>query len=161
MERVFVGLGGNQGDTRAIFKQAITQIANLPDVECNACSGFYLSPAWGGVDQSDFINSVLELHAKCEPQELLNHLLEIERQHGRNRDLEQHWGPRRLDCDILLFGQRIVHSETLSIPHPRLALRAFVLVPLAELDASLTVPGLGTVQSLLDALPAYTIQHIE
>jgi 2-amino-4-hydroxy-6-hydroxymethyldihydropteridine diphosphokinase len=161
MERVFIGLGGNQGDSLATLKRALQQISALPNTTYIASSHFYQSPAWGGVEQADFINAVLEIHTQYTPQQLLQQLLDIERQHGRNRTLEQHWGPRRLDCDILLFGQREIHSELLRIPHPRMAQRAFVLVPLAEIDANLPVPGLGSVQSLLDDLPAYTIQCIE
>lgn len=161
MERVFVGLGGNQGDSLAILKQAAIELNTLPNTRIVAASSYYQSPAWGGVEQADFVNSVVELHTQYTPQELLAQLLDIERQHGRNRELEQHWGPRRLDCDILLYGQRILHSEWLSIPHSHMAQRAFVLVPLAEIDASLFVPSLGSVQSLLDDLPAYTIHLIE
>ncbi len=161
MERAFIGLGGNQGDSLAILNQAITQISALPSVERVNRSSFYLSPAWGGVEQADFTNAALELYTRYTPQELLEQLLGIERLHGRNRLLEQHWGPRRLDCDILLFGQQVLHTESLSIPHPRMAQRAFVLVPLIELDPGLHVPGLGAVKSLLDDLPAYTIHRIE
>ena len=161
MERVFIGLGGNQGDSLATLKRAAQQISALPNTTHVAASHFYQSPAWGGVEQADFINAVLEVYTQLTPQELLERLLDIERQHGRNRELELHWGPRVLDCDILLFGQRVLHSESLSIPHPRMAQRAFVLVPLAEIDASLPVPGLGSVQSLLDDLSECTIQLIE
>ncbi len=161
MERIFIGLGGNQGDSLAILKRAAQQILALPNTTHVATSHFYQSPAWGGVEQADFINAVLEIRTQLTPQELLEQLLDVERQHGRNRELELHWGPRVLDCDILLFGQRVVHSESLSIPHPRMAQRAFVLVPLAEIDANLPVPGLGSVQSLLDDLSECTIQLIE
>ncbi len=161
MERVFIGLGSNQGDSLAILKQAVIQVNALPNTRIVKVSSYYQTPAWGGIEQADFINAALELHTLFTPQELLEQLLDIERQHGRNRKLELHWGPRRLDCDILLFGQRILRSESLSIPHQRLAQRAFVLVPLAEIDASLPVPGFGNVQSLLDDLPTYTIERIE
>ncbi len=161
MERVFIGLGSNQGDSLAILKQAIANIHALPNTEVVAASSYYQSPAWGGVEQADFINAALELRTEYAPHELLMQLLNIERQHGRNRALEQHWGPRRLDCDILLFGQREIHSEWLSIPHPRMAQRAFVLVPLAEIDVNLPVPGLGSVQHLLAAISVDTIQLIQ
>jgi 2-amino-4-hydroxy-6-hydroxymethyldihydropteridine diphosphokinase len=161
MERVFIGLGSNQGDSVAILKQAIMQVNALPNTRIVKVSSYYQTPAWGGIEQADFINAVLELHTLFTPYELLEQLLDIERQHGRSRKFEQHWGPRRLDCDILLFGQRVLHSESLSIPHRHMAQRAFVLVPLAEIDASLPVPGFGSVQSLLDDLPTYTIERIE
>ena len=159
-ERVFIGLGGNLGDVPSTLKQAIACISELHGVAYVAHSGFYRTPPWGGVEQPDYINAVLELDTKLEPQELLDRLLDVERQHGRKRADELHWGPRTLDCDILLFGDRVLHGGSLSIPHPRMAERAFVLVPLAELDGNLTVPGLGSVCSLLERLAPQPIHPI-
>ena len=147
-ERVFIGLGGNLGDVPSTLKQAIACISELPGVAYVAHSGFYRTPPWGGVEQPDYINAVLELDTK------------LERQHGRKRTDELHWGPRTLDCDILLFGDRVLHGGSLSIPHPRMAERAFVLVPLAELDGNLTVPGQGSLRSLLERLAPQPIRLI-
>ncbi|MBP6533456.1 MAG: 2-amino-4-hydroxy-6-hydroxymethyldihydropteridine diphosphokinase [Arenimonas sp.] len=159
-ERVFIGLGGNLGDVPSTLKQAIACISAVPGVAYVAHSGFYRTPPWGGVEQPDYINAVLELDAELEPQELLDRLLDVERQYGRKRAEEQHWGPRTLDCDILLFGDHVLHGGSLTIPHPRMAERAFVLVPLAELDGDLTVPGQGSVRSLLERLAQQPIQLI-
>lgn len=160
MERVFIGLGGNQGDVAAIFETAIADISALPDIEYQRRSGLYRSPPWGGIEQPDFINTVLEVRAGCEPEVLLRQLLDIERQHGRNRADERHWGPRTLDCDILLFGERSLHTRSLSIPHPRMSQRAFVLVPLSELDADLHIPDAGPLQDLLGHLLPQPIRLI-
>lgn len=160
-ERVFIGLGGNLGDVPSTLKQAIVQISALPGVTYVANSGFYRTPPWGGVAQPDYVNAVLELDTVLEPQELLVQLLDIERRHGRDRSGERHWGPRTLDCDILLYADRSVDTPSLTIPHPRMTQRAFVLVPLAELNDQLTVPGEGPLQSLIERLPPQTIRLIE
>jgi 2-amino-4-hydroxy-6-hydroxymethyldihydropteridine diphosphokinase len=160
MERVFIGLGGNQGDVAATFEAAIAEISVLPDIEYLRHSGLYRSPPWGGVEQPDFINAVLEVRAGCEPGLLLRQLLDVERKHGRNRADERHWGPRTLDCDILLFGERVLHTGSLTIPHPRMSQRAFVLVPLAELDAELHIPDAGPLQDLLGSLHPQPIRLI-
>lgn len=159
-ERVFIGLGGNLGDVPSTLKQAIARISALPGVACVAHSGFYRTPPWGGIAQPDYINAVLELDTVLEPQELLEQLLDIERRHGRDRSGELHWGPRTLDCDILLYGDRVLAGGSLTIPHPRMTQRAFVLVPLAELDGNLTVPGQGTVRALLESLAPQPIHLI-
>lgn len=160
-ERVYIGLGGNLGDVPSTLNQAIARISALPGVVYVAHSGFYRTPPWGGVEQPDYINAVLELDTGLEPQELLELLLDIERQHGRERSGGPRWGPRTLDCDILLYADRSVHTESLTIPHPRMTQRAFVLVPLAELNARLTIPGEGPLRSLLERLPPQPIRLIE
>jgi 2-amino-4-hydroxy-6-hydroxymethyldihydropteridine diphosphokinase len=152
MARVFIGLGGNLGNTFAILTQAIEQIAKLPGCEFISKSSFYLSPAWGGVDQDDFINAVIEIQTDLAPVILLNALLDVEKNFGRNRENEVRWGPRSLDCDILLFDDLQINSEQLIVPHPRMTQRAFVLKPLAELDLHLVIAEFGTVSTLLNAV---------
>ncbi len=159
-ERVFIGLGGNQGDSAAILRSAAEAIAELPRTRLVAVSGSYRTPAWGGVEQPDYLNAVLELDTALPPGVLLHELLDIERRHGRDRQAEARWGPRTLDCDILLYGQRRIDAEGLQVPHPRMAERAFVLVPLAELAPDLTVPGQGALMALLAALPQQPIERI-
>lgn len=151
-ERVFIGLGGNVGDVASTMQSALAAIGELPGTQLISCSSLYTSPAHGGIAQADYINAVLEIQTAASPQELLEDLLAIERNHGRDRAIEQRWGPRRLDLDILLFGQRIIGESELQIPHPRLAERVFVLAPLAELDKDLTIPGLGALMPLLENL---------
>jgi 2-amino-4-hydroxy-6-hydroxymethyldihydropteridine diphosphokinase len=160
-ERAFIGLGGNLGDVPSTLKHAIAMISALPDVAYVAQSGFYRTPPWGGVEQPDYVNAVLELDTGLEPHALLEQLLEIERRHGRDRSGELHWGPRTLDCDILLYADRSVVTPSLTIPHPRMTQRAFVLVPLAELNDQLSVPGEGPLRLLLERLPPQPIRLIE
>lgn len=148
-ERVFIGLGGNLGDSKALLKKAARQIGGLPETRLLRISGLYRSPAWGGIEQPDYINAVLEISTRLQPLELLRQLLAIERDNGRERQAERRWGPRTLDCDILLFGERRLQSAELTVPHPRMAGRAFVLVPLAEIAPDLVLPDAGAVSSLV------------
>lgn len=159
-ERVFIGLGGNQGDTAAILSSAVQAIADLPCSRLVAASGVYRTPAWGGVAQPDYLNAVVEIDTALPPGVLLHELLAIERRHGRDRRQETRWGPRMLDCDILLYGERRIEADGLQVPHPRMAHRAFVLVPLAELAPDLTVPGQGALMALLAALSGQPIERL-
>ena len=161
MKRVFIGLGGNQGETVLVLKQAIQEIGNFDETEIVAVSSFYLSPAWGGIEQAAFTNAVLEIQTALEPQALLDTLLELERRFGRNRAQEVRWGPRKLDCDILLYGNYQLNTQQLIIPHPRLAERAFVLLPLFELDPKLFIAEFGNVSELLIAVADQTIKKID
>jgi 2-amino-4-hydroxy-6-hydroxymethyldihydropteridine diphosphokinase len=161
MERVFIGLGGNQGDTVLILKQAIQQIAHFDETEMVAVSSFYLSPAWGGIEQAAFTNAVLEIRTTMQPEALLHTLLELERHFGRNRTQEVRWGPRRLDCDILLYGNYQLNTQQLIIPHPRLTERVFVLLPLFELDPKLFIAEFGTVSELLNEVADQMIKKID
>lgn len=160
MYRVFIGLGGNQGNSLDILKQAAMQIAALPGCHMIAMSSFYQSPAWGGIAQDDFVNAVLEISTELEPLVLLDLMLAIERNFGRTRQNELRWGPRSLDCDILLYGDLQLDSERLKIPHPRMMQRAFVLKPLAELDSHLVIAEFGNVSNLLATLNNQSVLKI-
>lgn len=160
-ERVFIGLGSNLGDSPALLAAAVMRIGELPQTRCLQVSGLYRSPAWGGIEQPDYSNAVLEIATGLEPLELLYSLLAIERENGRNRQAEPRWGPRRLDCDILLFGQRLVQSPELTVPHPRMAERAFVLLPLAEIAPDLLLPDLGAISSLIRHLQDLNLVRLE
>jgi 2-amino-4-hydroxy-6-hydroxymethyldihydropteridine diphosphokinase len=151
-QRVFIGLGGNVGAVALTMQAAIADIKALPSTRALACSSIYHSPAAGGIAQADYQNAVLEITTGLTPEILLDELLRIERAHGRDRSQERRWGPRRIDLDILLFGGLIRDLPQLCIPHPRLAERAFVLLPLTELDKDLTIPGLGALMPLVQAL---------
>jgi len=139
-QRAFVGLGANLGDPQAALSDALQRIGRLPGTRLVAQSRRYRSAP---VDAAgpDFINAAAELQTTLEPLELLRELQAIERDHGRQRPFRN--APRTLDLDLLLHGDRVLASEILILPHPRLHLRAFVLLPLAELDPALVAPGLG------------------
>jgi 2-amino-4-hydroxy-6-hydroxymethyldihydropteridine diphosphokinase len=153
MTRTFVALGGNLGDTRAILRQALAALAALPRTRLVAHSRFYRTPPWGLLEQPPFLNAAAELDTALAPHDLLDALLGIERAAGRVREGER-WGPRTLDLDLLHMEGVVSHDERLTLPHPRIGERAFVLVPLAELASDLELPGQGRVEELLAAVDA-------
>jgi len=139
-ERVFVGLGANLGDPRATLARAVEALAALPRTRLVALSPLYRS---GPVEAQgpDFLNAVAELDTALAPRDLLLALQGIEHAHGRQRPYRH--APRTLDLDLLLYGQRIIDEPGLTVPHPRLHQRAFVLRPLADLAPELEHPSLG------------------
>lgn len=151
MTRAFVALGGNLGDTRAYLRAALDRLANLPDSRLLAHSRFYRTPPWGLREQPAFLNAAAMLDTALAPHALLDALLDIELVAGRVRKGER-WGPRTLDLDLLHMDGVALHDERLTLPHPRIAERAFVLLPLAELAPDLELPGQGRVDALLAAV---------
>ena len=138
----YVGLGSNLGDRRATLASALAALRP------RRVSSVAETEPWGRADQPRFLNAVAELDTDLEPEPLLARLMEIEATHGRVR--AELWGPRTLDLDLLLYGDRVVSSPGLTVPHPRLAERRFVLESLAELAPDLAIPGVGrTVRELL------------
>jgi 2-amino-4-hydroxy-6-hydroxymethyldihydropteridine diphosphokinase len=151
--RAFIGLGGNLGEVKARLEAAIDAIDALPGVTVTARSRFFRTPPWGNVSQPDFINAAVEVSTTLEPRALLDALLSIEREAGRVRDGER-WGPRTLDLDLLAYADAVIDDDRLSVPHPRIADRAFVLLPLADIAADVVLPGLGRVADLLARVDA-------
>ena len=149
MARACVGLGANRGNPPAQIEHACAALAALPQTRLLARSRLWHTPAWGPVPQADYLNAAAALETTLTPRLLLDALLAIERSAGRDRAYEQRWGPRRLDLDLLLYGDLQLDEPGLRVPHPRLAERAFVLLPLADIDPALVVPGAGTVAELL------------
>ncbi|HFD81104.1 MAG TPA: 2-amino-4-hydroxy-6-hydroxymethyldihydropteridine diphosphokinase [Gammaproteobacteria bacterium] len=148
----YIGLGSNLQEPRAQLRSALEALAELPQGRLAAVSSLYRSAPMGPQDQPDYLNAVARIETALEPEPLLDTLQAIERAQGRVRT--RRWGPRTLDLDLLLYGERIIDSERLSVPHPGLAERDFVLCPLAELDAGLEIPGQGPVQQLLACCPS-------
>lgn len=159
-ERVFIGLGSNLADPRAQLRRALDELAALPDSSLDATSSLYLSRPMGPQDQPDYINAVASLATGLEPEALLDALQAIEAAHRRVRSGER-WGPRTLDLDVLLYGGQILETPRLTVPHPGLPERAFVLYPLAEIAPDLTVPGCGLLADLLARCPADGLQRLE
>ena len=126
-----VGLGGNVGNVVRSMQRAINAIQTRSDCEVTAISKVYRTPPWGITEQEWFFNACAEILTTLEPEPLLDLLLTIETAQGRIR--EQRWGPRTLDLDIIAFGQAKVKTDRLTIPHPHLAERAFVLIPLMDI----------------------------
>ncbi len=147
----WIGLGSNLDDPEQQVRQGLRALSGLPSCTLIEASGLYLSPPWGMADQPDFINAAARLATSLGPHELLGLLKAIEMSRGRRRDGPR-WGPRSLDLDLLLYDQRTIDTAELVLPHPRMAERAFVLAPLAALDAQLEIPGKGQVGALLQEL---------
>ena len=147
MTLAYVALGSNLGDPRQQVLDAIDALAALPGSRLLRRSPLYRTPPWGVLEQPHFVNAVAALQTTRAPDELLDALLEIEQRAGRVRSLRN--GPRTLDLDLLHVEGVQWHDERLTLPHPRLAERAFVLLPLADIAPALHLPGLGTVAELL------------
>jgi 2-amino-4-hydroxy-6-hydroxymethyldihydropteridine diphosphokinase len=132
----FIGLGSNLSDPEWQLHQALQALRALPNSRFLACSSFYRSKPLGPQDQPDFINAVAALETDLPAQMLLDQLQQIEQQQGRVR--KRHWGERTLDLDILLYGRQKREDSRLSLPHPQMGQRSFVMLPLLELMQSLT-----------------------
>jgi 2-amino-4-hydroxy-6-hydroxymethyldihydropteridine diphosphokinase len=151
--RAYVGLGSNLDDPAQQIRRALTALESIPRTRLLRHSHSYRTAPWGITDQPAFVNAVAEVASVLEPRALLAALLAIEREQGRRRDGSQ-WGPRTLDLDLLTYAQLRSTEPGLILPHPRIGARAFVLVPLAELDAELAIPGAGVVRDLLACVDA-------
>lgn len=156
--RAFIGLGSNLEQPERQISQAFDELSSLPQTRLQARSSLYRSPPMGPADQPDYLNAVAQLQTGLEPQTLLSELQRIEHLHGRERALR--WGARTLDLDLLLYGDRRIDTPTLSVPHPGMAQRHFVLYPLAELAPDLEIPGLGALAGLLAACPPTGLEKL-
>ena len=140
--RAYLALGSNLLQPQQQVLRTILALQQIPGIAVVAVSSLYQSAAWGAVSaQPDYINAVAELRTALAPHPLLQRLQDIEQAFGRVRSVRN--APRTLDLDLLLYGDRVLHDDTLTLPHPRLHLRAFVLQPLAEIDPRLVLPGHG------------------
>jgi len=145
----WIGLGSNLDDPCGQVNSAFAELGQLPQSRLKACSGLYRSAPMGPPDQPDYINAVAALETGLSAEALLTALQSIEQAHRRVRG--EHWGPRTLDLDILLYGDEVIDRPQLTVPHPGIGERNFVLAPLAELAPALSIPGLGVVKVLRDA----------
>jgi len=146
--RAYVGLGSNLGDREHMLWGAIHMLAFNPEVDVAAVSSIRETDPVGLADQPRFLNAAAAIETELGPRALLDLLLSIERELGRTREGPR-FGPRTIDLDLLLYGDEVVDEPGLTVPHPRLHERRFVLEPLVELDPDLTVPEKGSVQALL------------
>ncbi|PJA39988.1 MAG: 2-amino-4-hydroxy-6-hydroxymethyldihydropteridine diphosphokinase [Lysobacterales bacterium CG_4_9_14_3_um_filter_62_6] len=134
-ELVLIGLGANLGDPLAQLQGALRQLELIPGCRMLRCSPIYRTAPWGDLDQADFLNAVAAFAVACSPRALLKQLLALELSMGRVRT-GRRYGPRTLDLDILSFGERRLDATALTLPHPRISERAFVLVPLLDLAST-------------------------
>lgn len=152
----FIGLGSNLADPGVQVLRAIQALAGLPHTRLLACSSLYRSAPVGYLEQPDFINAVAQLETGLSPRALLDALLEMERTCGRTREFLN--APRTLDLDVLLYGELRHHEHGLTIPHPQMHVRAFVLQPLLEIAPDCVIPGIGLAA---DALQLCAGQQLE
>jgi 2-amino-4-hydroxy-6-hydroxymethyldihydropteridine diphosphokinase len=143
----YIGIGSNQGDARAHVLQAFDELARLPGTRLEGRSALYRSEPVDAPGQSDYVNAAGGVDTDLTAAQLLAALQDIELRHGRERTHPN--APRTLDLDLLLYGEMSFASAMLTLPHPRMHQRAFVLLPLLDLDPRLEVPGLGTARELL------------
>lgn len=140
----YIGLGSNLADPVAQVSQALDALGHLPQTRVVACSSLYRSAPVGYLDQPDFINAVARLETELAPRVLLDALLTLEQQCGRTREFLN--APRTLDLDVLLYDDLVHHEHGLTIPHPQMHLRAFVLQPLLEIAPDCIIPGIGAAE---------------
>jgi 2-amino-4-hydroxy-6-hydroxymethyldihydropteridine diphosphokinase len=142
----FIGLGSNLGDREGNLRAALARLAELGEVRA---SSFRETDPVGVTDQPKFLNAAAELSTDLPARDLLDALLAIERDLGRDRAREERWGPRTLDLDLLLYGDDVIDEPGLTVPHPRLAERRFVLEPLHELAPGLLLPDGTAIRDLI------------
>jgi 2-amino-4-hydroxy-6-hydroxymethyldihydropteridine diphosphokinase len=138
-EQVYIGLGANLNDPIDTINEAIEALKSLPQCQFLSVSKIYRSAPMGPADQPDYINCVVAITTDLTAIQLFQHTCDIEQQHGRTRDGE-HWGPRTLDLDILLFGSDMINNDVLTIPHYGLQEREFVIYPLLDIAPDLVLP---------------------
>jgi len=141
MVQAYLGLGSNIGDRKQQLLKAIDLIGNIKGIKVTKQSSIYETAPIGYTDQPNFLNLCLEIETELSPQQLLKHCLDIEQQLHRVREIR--WGPRTLDIDILLYSDNIIETDNLSIPHPRMQERAFVLIPLNDVASDKKDPRLN------------------
>jgi 2-amino-4-hydroxy-6-hydroxymethyldihydropteridine diphosphokinase len=158
--RAYIGLGGNLDQPAARIRRARAALSVLPNTREAAFSRLYRSAPMGPSDQPDYVNAVMALDTELEPLALLDHLQAIENVEGRVR-LGERWGPRTLDLDLLLYGDHVIQHERLTVPHPGLHQREFVLYPLFEIAPELTIPGRGALRDWVAACPRRGLEAMD
>ncbi|WP_420476006.1 2-amino-4-hydroxy-6-hydroxymethyldihydropteridine diphosphokinase [Noviherbaspirillum sp. ST9] len=153
----YIGIGANLGDARDTVTQAIALIGKLPQTQLAATSSlFSTAPVDAGGD--DYVNAVVKIDTRLQPIELLQALQALEQDFGRQRPYRN--APRTLDLDILLYGDKVITQDSLEIPHPRMTQRAFVLIPLLEIDPFITIPKQGPAHNFVPAVAGQAIRKI-
>ena len=150
MASVLIALSGNVGDARATFTKAISNICGMAQAALLARSSDYATPPWGEEEQARFIKACIEIDTVLDPHALMFVLHKVEQKFGRDRSRERRWGPRTLDLDMIAYDDVAINKPDLTLPHPRLFERAFVLVPLAEIAPSRVIRGRTITEALAD-----------
>ena len=158
MTRAYVGLGSNLDEPRAQVLRALEELACLPRTRLSARSSLYRSAPLGYADQPEFVNAVAGIDTELGAAELLHQLQALEARHARTRSFAN--APRTLDLDLLLYGDERIHAPGLIVPHPRMHERAFVLLPLAEIEPQASIPGQGSAMACLAACADQKVERI-
>ena len=159
MNEALLALGGNVGDSRAILDRAVTLLCERGDIVLKARSADYLTPPWGFKYQAPFVNLALVVETSLSPRDLLARCQAVELQLGRDRAHEKRWGPRTADVDIIAYGDLEIDELGLTLPHPRLFERAFVLRPLVEIAPDRVIAG-KTVREAVTAVDTVGIKRL-
>lgn len=157
--RAYIALGSNLNDPLSQVEAAFRALAGLPETELTRRSPSYRNPAVGPGRQPEFINAVAEVLTGLDPYALLDAVKEIEAAQGRESDVER-WAPRVIDLDIVLFGNLHMRDERLTLPHPEMHRRRFVLKPLSDIVPELEIPGHGQLRNLLQRAPAHELIQV-
>lgn len=160
MAVAYVGLGANVGDPLRQLRGGVAALGRLPRTRVIACSSLYRSAPVGVAAQPDFVNAVCAIETTLTAGDLMHQLLDVEREHGRLRG-KGVGEPRTLDLDLLLYGSETLATPELTLPHPRMHERAFVLLPLSEIAPALEIPGQGPVSRLLRRCAGQRVQRLE
>lgn len=160
MTIIYIGIGSNLDNPFAHVQQAIAELKQVPQCNHIATSALYRSAPMGPANQPDYINAVSALQTTLTPLQVLDQLQAIELQHGRIRQGER-WGPRTLDLDLLLYGEKTINEHRLIVPHSGLHERSFVLYPLQDIDPDLVIPGLGPLTLLIEQCPHSALERVD
>jgi 2-amino-4-hydroxy-6-hydroxymethyldihydropteridine diphosphokinase len=158
--KAWIGLGGNHGNSAQLINLALSSLEKHDEITVLRKSRMYRSSPWGVTGQPDFVNAAAELVTSLRAEKLLVILLEIENRLGRDRSGPR-WGPRCIDLDLLTYQDLMLNSNQLELPHPRMHLRAFVLVPVLELEPGFVIPGIGEARHELDKLDLGEVNSVQ
>jgi len=157
--RAYIGVGSNLEDPVAQVKDAMEELDMLPDTIVVGRSSLYSNKPMGPQDQPDFINAVVGIDTLLSAEDLFRRLVKIEEQAGRDRDDEQ-WGPRIIDLDLLLYGKSNISEDHLTVPHPGMHERDFVIIPLAEVAGNIRIPGHGLLSTLINKVENHSLRKV-
>jgi 2-amino-4-hydroxy-6-hydroxymethyldihydropteridine diphosphokinase len=155
----YIGIGSNLDDPVSQVREALEELDGIPDSVLVSQSSLYASKPMGPADQPDYVNAVAALDTLLSAEELLQALQKIEQRLGRERDGEK-WGPRIIDLDLLLYGKKTIKTDTLTVPHPGLHERDFVIIPLAEIAGNLNIPGKGLLSTLIAGCENHSVRKL-
>jgi len=157
--RAYIGLGSNLDNPVAQVLEAVEELVMIPDTILAARSSLYSGRPMGPEEQPDYVNAVVALDTLLSADELHRALVSIEDQQGRARDGEK-WGPRIIDLDLLLYGNSTINTDTLTVPHPGMHERDFVIVPLEEIAGNVKIPGKGFLYSLINKCKSHSLKKL-